>query len=254
MSELAILTAALSPGGFLLFVFLRMDRFPEPRGVVLRTFVLGMVVVAPLVLASIFFTPVLLMLAGTPAAGAFKALFMAGVLEELAKFWVLWGYCMRHSAFDEPMDGLVYGLTASLGFACLENVMYLHAAGGEWASVAIARALLAVPSHGFNGAIMGYYAARGRFNPALRADSYRKALLIPMALHGAYDLGPLILQEVATDEGSPLAILGGLLALVAVVGIVLFEVAWTIRLFRRQRAAQIAPPPLPEIPWTPPVA
>ena len=116
----------------------------------------------------------------------------------------------------------------------------------------VARA--AVASHGFYGAIMCYSAARGRFNPALRADSYRKALLIPMALHGAYDLGPLILQEVATDEGSPLAILGGLLALVAVVGIVLFEVAWTIRLFRRQRAAQIAPPPLPEIPWTPPVA
>ena len=84
-------------------------------------------------------------------------LFVAAIPEEFVKLAILVGYNMRHHAFDEPMDGIVYGVVASLGFATLENMLFVFEGG---ISVAVSRAFTAVPLHAFVGAIMGYYVGR----------------------------------------------------------------------------------------------
>ncbi len=122
---------AFAPGVFWLWWVYRRDRWePEPRGLVLRTFFWGMVATVP---------AVLLELLGAYALGSVlpgsnlvvASVFMLAVVgpaEELCKFLAVRLRVYRHHEFDEPMDGIVYGAAAALGFASLENVGYLLAA------------------------------------------------------------------------------------------------------------------------------
>ena len=88
-----------------------------------------------------------------------KTLIPGPVIEELLKYFILVFYCLRLSAFDEPMDGLVYGATAALGFAMAENFDYVYNAGNfgtTWQDVAWTRAFLTAPMHASCGIFIGF--------------------------------------------------------------------------------------------------
>ena len=88
------------------------------------------------------------------------------------------------------MDGVVYGAVASLGFATIENVLYVSQGGLE---TALMRAVTAVPAHACFGAIMGYMYAQARYGRT-RFLGLTRALLVPVLLHGLYD-APLFLMQ-----------------------------------------------------------
>ena len=78
----------------------------------------------------------------------FEQLFVEGVF----KACVIIFYCTRKTAFDEPMDGLIYGVAASLGFAAYENISYvLYYEKGPSFDIAIVRAFTAIPMHALLG-------------------------------------------------------------------------------------------------------
>ncbi|MBQ3190212.1 MAG: PrsW family intramembrane metalloprotease, partial [Bacteroides sp] len=87
----------------------------------------------------------------------------------------------------QRMDGIVYAVCVSLGFAALENVMYLLGSYDEWVSVGISRALTAVPGHFGFGVLMGYYYSLGKFDSQNFASAKYKALIVPIIVHGLYD-------------------------------------------------------------------
>ncbi|MCA9714411.1 MAG: PrsW family intramembrane metalloprotease, partial [Myxococcales bacterium] len=159
--------------------------------------------------------------------GAMDAFVFAAIPEELCKFLVLALYVRRHSAFDEPMDGLVYGATASLGFAALENVLYV-ATGGI--GLAVVRALTAVPCHAALGALLGYGVARSRFE----GRALILALPLPIFLHGLYDF-PLLTLRAGGD-----ALGDGVIALLLVLAIAVLVITLiaAARLARRLRGEQ----------------
>jgi RsiW-degrading membrane proteinase PrsW (M82 family) len=236
MLDLIILAAAVAPAIIILRIFMRWDRFPEPNRVIIITFVWGMASIVPVVLAGLFFFEHLESITDPfwrPVAIAFLG---AAIPEELAKFAVLYFYCMRHSAFDEPMDGLVYGMTASLGFAALENIFYLMDAGEGWVSVALVRAFLSVPSHGLDGALMGFFAALARFEPQRAGRWWLLAFLVPMSLHGLYD-APLFLADIDAPKGADDE--AGAVVLIPLL-IVAIELVWAVWLFRRVNRDQQA--------------
>ena len=174
---------ALLPSIFLLRYFIKSDRFPEPTGVLVRTFVYGVVIVIPILIAESI-VQVSLSDVGGPATQALITSFLvAGLCEESFKFLVLHQYCAKQSAFDEPMDAVVYGVVASLGFATLENVLYVSQGG---LSAAVMRAITAVPAHACFGALMGYFYARAHFDNGQKSG-YGAALAIPVLVHGLYD-------------------------------------------------------------------
>lgn len=233
--------AAIVPSLLLLWFFYARDDYPEPPRVVWTTFALGIVAVVPIAMiawpldhwAKSFDNPFVYGLA--------SAFLGAAIPEELCKLWVLRGYAMRHDAFDEPRDGVVYGVAASLGFATFENLVYVAQEGG---SVAILRALTAVPSHAFLGAIMGQYLGRARFaaDPGTRRRLHNAALAVPILLHGLYNF-PL-LAGARIDETDPAQIVpAGLLLLIAP-AVLAIEGLWAARLARRGRSA---PPPAPTV-------
>ena len=84
----------------------------------------------------------------TSAMGGIRTAFCgAAIPEEIAKFAMLWLLLRKNKYFDEKMDGIVYAVCVSLGFAALENVMYLFSNVEAFMSVGIARAIFAIPGH-----------------------------------------------------------------------------------------------------------
>lgn len=88
-----------------------------------------------------------------------SAFFMAALVEESLKLWVVKKEIFKDEHFDEIMDGISYAILASLGFAMLENVLYVIAEGF---AVGIIRALLSVPGHAMFSGVMGYYIGKAK--------------------------------------------------------------------------------------------
>ncbi len=184
-------TATFLPSVLLLMYFIRSDHFPEPTDILTKTFLLGLLITIPVIIAQLIVQSSLSSLGGPATQALITSFLVAGLCEETFKFLVLDRYCGQKSAFDEPMDGVVYGAVASLGFATIENVLYV-AQGGL--STALMRAVTAVPAHACFGAIMGYLYSQARYN-GTRGSGYFKALMIPVLIHGLYD-APLFLLQV----------------------------------------------------------
>src|SRR5690606_32220713 len=106
-------------------------------------------------------------------------------LEEFVKWLVILLVIFRHIEFDDPYDGILYGASVSLGFATVENVLYLLSFGID---TAILRAILPVSSHALFGVVMGYYFGKSKF---AKNDKEREYLFLsifaPLILHVTYN-------------------------------------------------------------------
>jgi RsiW-degrading membrane proteinase PrsW (M82 family) len=204
VGTLTALGLAVVPPLLLLWMVHRQDVFPEPPGVVWRCFLLGLATVVPVLLIG---GPVYLALSAFPAnpyaTGLMMAFVGAAIPEEAFKFGVVRYYAARHPAFNEPMDGIVYGVAASLGFATFENVLY--AAAFQFSiGVVLLRAVTAIPMHGLLGGVMGWFVARWRFGPrSQRKQNLALALAVPVLLHGLYDFPLLTLKALEQAQHQP---------------------------------------------------
>lgn len=122
-------------------------------------------------------------------AGVVFASFVVVALPEEAAKLCSMVLAWSRPEFDERMDGIVYGARAGLGFALVENVTYLALVPvdlSEAVALFIGRALLAVPGHAIWGGLMGYYAARRRFDG--KGPGIAGGYALAVALHGLYDV------------------------------------------------------------------
>lgn len=232
--------AAIVPSLLLIWYFHSRDANPEPARVVWKTFGLGALTAIPVLVVALPVEALTKDLADPYVRALNEAFWSASIPEEFFKFLVVVLYCYRHPEFDEPMDGIVYGVLASLGFATLENVLYVSTGG---LVVAVMRALTAVPMHASTGAIMGYYIGQARFDPSRRGRLFLASYTIPMVLHGAYDFPLMALKNLqASVQGAtttqtsfeePVALVLVTLLVLAI------ECIWAIRLTRRVRQTQL---------------
>ena len=108
----------------------------------------------------------------------------AGIPEELCKFLVFMIFIWNDKNFDEYFDGIVYASFISLGFATVENIMYVMPGG---IGTGIVRALISVPAHFLFGVILGYFLSLAKFNSGKKGRYIIIGLLIAMAAHGLFD-------------------------------------------------------------------
>lgn len=226
--------SAVVPSLLLMWFFHARDVFREPPRALWTVFAGGVLIVLPVVALAGLVDPALAPVRGPLPRGLLEAFLLAAIPEESLKLLVVWGYAARRPEFDEPMDGVVYGVAASLGFATLENLLYVGQSG---LAVAVMRAVTAVPSHAFLGAIMGYLVGRARFAAGDGGRWLWRAWWVPVLLHGVYDT-PLL----AARQASHLEIAAGplIVALVSIVPLVVVgEWILALRLSRGLRVAQI---------------
>ena len=168
------------PSLIILFYFHQRDRRkPEPLGLVFRVFLLGIVIVFPaalfeLLLGASLITRVPLL------RNLFRAFIVAAFVEEGLKYFVVKNFVFEKPQFDELTDGIIYTITASLGFAFFENLFY--SVGGP--ATLIIRGFTAVPLHAAASGIMGYHIGVAKFHDAL---ALHRGLLYAILIHGFYD-------------------------------------------------------------------
>ena len=102
---------------------------------------------------------------------------------------VLIFYCTRKSAFDEPMDGIIYGVAVSLGYAAYENIAYIEYFSKETSliDISLVRAFSAVPMHGLCGVMMGFLITLSIFEKKYNYLNLVLAILVPVGMHGLYN-------------------------------------------------------------------
>ena len=183
-----MIIAALLPAIVLgLYIYFH-DPIPEPMSWLLRAFAAGVAICIPVAFAELEISH-LIFGDGSPTTlfgTTVEAFCVAAVPEELAKLLVLWLVLRRNPHFDEHFDGIVYAVCVGLGFAAIENVGYVLQSGEGWMTIAVMRALLAVPGHYAFAIIMGYYYSIYHFVAPTRANAV-KMLLLPVLAHGVYD-------------------------------------------------------------------
>ena len=111
----------------------------------------------------------------------------AALPEEAAKLFMLWLLVRKNKYFDERLDGIVYAVTISMGFAAFENLLYLIDNYNEWLSVGIMRALLSVPGHYAFAVLMGYYYSKVHFGISNAPKDKLMILLVPVLVHTIFD-------------------------------------------------------------------
>lgn len=165
------------------YIWFRDKYEKEPLMLLLLSLLAGVVIVLP-----VMFVESLLSLGGEPLSGlwqaAWSAFVVAGFTEEVFKFLALFLLIWKRPAFNEKYDGIVYGTFVSLGFAAVENLLYVMQDGY---ATGLLRAFTAVPAHAIFGITMGFYFGMARFHPLETTGMIVRALLIPWLLHGIYD-------------------------------------------------------------------
>jgi len=197
--------AAIAPALLVLWLVIAADERPGPPAQVWIAFLLGAASISLLGLARAPFNAILAIPGNPWMTQALRSVFGVAAPEEIVKVLVVIAVSARRRTFADPMDTVVYGAAAGLGFAAYENLAYLVQHADMWRSLAALRSVLTVPFHGALGIIAGAYIAIARAGTALganrhhrdwaRISSWSLVLFAPISLHAAFDFPLLSLQR-----------------------------------------------------------
>ncbi len=179
-----LIILSLAPIAILLaYIWFRDKYEKEPFKMLFTALLLGAFSVLPILFVEGFFMQFIGAFTGTTKA-FYNAFVVAALSEEFFKFLFLYFLVWKSPDFNEKFDGIVYAVYISLGFAAVENIMYVFDYG---ARVALTRAFTAVPAHFLFGVTMGFFFGQAKFYPDRKKKLIRAALIYPILLHGVYD-------------------------------------------------------------------
>src|SRR3954466_10922660 len=197
--------AAIAPALLLLWLVIAPHERPGPPLQVWTAFLLGAASISLLGVARAPFMSLLTISDSPRLALSLRAIFGVAAPEEIVKVLVIVAVSWRRRRFADPMESVVYGAAAGLGFAAYENLAYLVQHPEMWRSLAVLRSVLTVPFHGALGIIAGAYLAIARSGTALGAHRRHRdrarftalfsILLVPLLLHSIFDIPLLTLQQ-----------------------------------------------------------
>jgi len=177
-----LIALAIAPGfAICLFIFHRDAYNREPKLNLFVSFILGAAIVFPVAFIEIFLNQIP---DNTIAGVALSAFVVVALTEELGKFLVLRFYAYPRKSFDEPLDGIVYGVMIGMGFATLENILYIQKYGME---TGFLRMFLSVPAHASFGILMGYHVGKAKFDQPNTHRLLLLGLVWAVLFHGLFD-------------------------------------------------------------------
>jgi len=152
----------LVPSVFWLIFYLRKDCHPEPKHLITRTFLMGVIISPIAILLQLGFLKINIGgFQGTEDTASF--FLWAAFVEEMIKFYAIKLVILNDPEFDEPVDAMIYMVTAGLGFAAIENILVMFRVIPDGATAALGvwslRFMGAILLHALSSAILGYFLA-----------------------------------------------------------------------------------------------
>lgn len=185
MNFLALISVALAPGLAIgLYIYLKDKHEREPIHLLVISFFYGSVSTLITLGISYPLNKFLLTEKTNVLDQFYEAFFKVGLIEEFSKLIFVRFILYYNKNFNEPFDGIVYAVMVAMGFATVENVIYVFQQGFV---TGLLRTFTAVPAHAAFAVIMGYFLGKAKF--AANKEFYYTllALLTATLFHGAYD-------------------------------------------------------------------
>lgn len=186
-----LIIAAVLPVLVLCFFVYFRDPNKEPITLLLKIFFLGFLSALPILIVELTlddFFPV-----DVTQTNGFLGLFInvfigVALVEEVFKWIVVKKFGYNNKEFDELYDIIVYSVFSSLGFACIENILYVVQSG---IGTAFTRALFSIPGHMCFGVLMGYFLSRAKIsslnNTTMSKNNLALSIIVPSLFHAVYD-------------------------------------------------------------------
>nr|WP_204589372.1 glutamic-type intramembrane protease PrsW [Chryseomicrobium aureum] len=175
-----LVSVAIAPSLALLsYFYLRREIESEPTRLLFYSFIYGAILTFP-----ILFIQYIVQQETALTDNSFWSGSLSAMLEEFFKWLILLVAIYRQTKFSDPYDGILYGASVALGFATVENILFLVSFGIDNAFI---RALLPVSSHALFGVVMGYYLGRAQFVKKGEKLQLTLALFAPLLLHFVYN-------------------------------------------------------------------
>lgn len=182
---MGLVLISIAPGIAIAWYVYHKDRWEkEPPKFILRTFLLGVIIAFPTALLELIIETINPFKINNDIVSIFLySLIGIALIEEGAKYYIIYKYIYPNEKFNEPFDGIVYSVMVGMGFATIENLFYVLSEGYL---VGITRAFLAVPAHFVFALFMGYAFGLAKFgmNPV---KYLLQALSYPVFWHALYD-------------------------------------------------------------------
>ena len=178
-----LLIASIAPAVIIMYIIYRHDTVKEPLSMLVKAFFGGVLSIA---ITLIITYPIAhIELNSGVMKSFFDAFFKAGIPEEFSKWLIFYWLIRKAKDFDQYYDGILYAIFISMGFALVENIMYVYSYG---MTTAIVRSIISVPGHMLFAVPMGYYLSLSRFETGASARFHVfLSLAIPILLHGTFD-------------------------------------------------------------------
>ena len=193
-SKLSLFLISILPVVLIGLYIYKKDKDKEPIKLLIKLFLYGILSCVLAVILELSFDYIFMLLFGENNDNNLVLLFIevfVGIafMEEFSKWIVVYRLAYNNEHFDEIYDMIIYCVFVSLGFAGIENILYVFQNGF---SVGIIRALLSVPGHAFFGLFMGYYLGLSKYellhnNERMQKKYYNLSIIIPTILHGVFD-------------------------------------------------------------------
>jgi RsiW-degrading membrane proteinase PrsW (M82 family) len=185
MHALELFGLALAPGAaIILYIYLKDKHEREPLLLLMVSFIYGIFSTLITLMISLPVSMLVELRANDVVHEFYSAFFKVALVEEFSKFLFVRFILFHNKNFNEPFDGIVYAVMVSMGFATLENVIYVLEYGYE---TAILRMFTAVPAHATFGVLMGYFLGKAKFTRRKQLYYSIVALFAATVFHGAYD-------------------------------------------------------------------
>lgn len=185
MDVISLLALALAPGVAIgLYIYLKDKHEREPLALLMVSFFYGALSTLVTLFISLPLDFIVTINEMNVVHQFGNAFFKVALVEEFSKFIFIRFILYNNKNFNEPFDGIVYSCMVGMGFATLENILYVFQYG---APTGFIRMFTAVPAHATFAVLMGYFLGKAKFTHHRNLYYSSAALLIATAFHGSYD-------------------------------------------------------------------
>ena len=176
-----LLILAILPPLLIAYYVYQKDKYDkEPKRLIIKSFLFGCLAILPAIFLETIYDQSLF-------PNLFLYVFFGiALIEEGVKYFFLKNYMYKKEEFNEPMDGIVYGVMISLGFATVENIAYVFGNEGQELRIAVMRMFTAIPLHAVCGVILGYFVGLAKFSDDKQPLLF-KGIFLAVLIHALYN-------------------------------------------------------------------